>query len=136
MEQWLGADLLYRPQGEGDIGERMKRAFDEAFEDGALLVVLVGSDIPGLTSEILERAFEGLRRCGMVLGPAMDGGYYLIGLRQPVPLLFSGISWGSDRVLTQTLKAAETLGLTVELVDTLRDIDRIEDLAVLQSFTE
>ncbi len=79
MQDWLGSHLTYRPQGGGNLGRRMQRAFEAAFEDDAAAAVIVGSDIPGISDDILRQAFEALRKKDLVLGPAKDGGYYLIG---------------------------------------------------------
>ncbi len=135
MRQWLGPDLTYRPQGKGDVGERMARAFQEAFAEGIQEAVLVGTDCPGLNAQILEEAFEKVRREGLVLGPATDGGYYLIGLgrkisQDAIGRLFSGIAWGKGEVLSQTMKIAHGLGLSVTLVERLHDVDRPEDLSI------
>jgi rSAM/selenodomain-associated transferase 2/rSAM/selenodomain-associated transferase 1 len=135
MRTWLGKELCYRHQGEGDIGRRMQNAFVEGFRQGNLGVVIIGSDIPDITCDILQKAFESLKNSDLVLGPAGDGGYYLIGLhrssfKRSVPLLFDGIPWGTDKVLAQSLVAAGKLGLNYILLDTLNDVDRPEDLAV------
>ena len=115
MEQWLGVGLSYVPQGEGDLGLRLERAFDEAFNQGDERVVLIGSDCPALTGRIVDEALAGLNEKDLVLGPAQDGGYYLIGLRQPAPGLFQTMPWGTDQVLTETRQAAERLGLKILL---------------------
>jgi rSAM/selenodomain-associated transferase 1 len=130
MKRWLGGGRSYRPQGRGDLGARMHRAFCEAFEEGIVRAVLIGTDCPGLTSDILKRAFGKLGREPIVLGPARDGGYYLIGLRQSMPSLFSNISWGTHEVLRQTVRAAEAHGVSVAFLDTLDDVDRVEDLTI------
>ncbi|RMG53889.1 MAG: glycosyltransferase, partial [Acidobacteria bacterium] len=130
MSQWLGADLSYRRQGEGDLGARLERAFDEAFQAGRHRVVIVGADCPGLTAALMAEAFDRLRQSDVVLGPARDGGYYLIGLRRPIPQLFEGISWGTARVLEETQEAIGRLGLSVQCLTMLDDVDRPEDLAV------
>jgi rSAM/selenodomain-associated transferase 1 len=134
MKTWLSDGLQYRLQGRGDLGDRMNRAFCEAFEEGVGRAVLVGTDCPGLTVGILNRAFGALRSHYMVLGPAKDGGYYLIGLRVAVPSLFSDIPWGTGKVLAQTKRIAEGLGLSVAFVDVLEDVDRIKDLRVWERF--
>jgi rSAM/selenodomain-associated transferase 1 len=108
----------------------MNRAFVKAFEEGAGKVVLVGTDCPGLTADILRGAFGILHRNTLVLGPARDGGYYLLGLREPQPSLFADISWGTPEVLDQTVEVAGEIGLSMKFVDTLEDVDRIEDLTV------
>jgi hypothetical protein len=129
MEQWLGAGLSYLPQGEGDLGLRMERAFGEAFDQGDERVVLIGSDCPTLTGKILAEALAGLHDTDIVLGPARDGGYYLIGLRKPVPGLFQNMPWGTDQVLAETRQAAERQGLKIQLLESLSDVDRPEDLS-------
>ena len=130
MRDWLGPDADYRPQCEGDLGARMAGAFAEAFSRDVQRVVLVGTDCPGFTADLLAEAFDTLRRADAVLGPAADGGYYLIGLRQLAPELFEGIPWGGADVLERTLAHARARQLSVCLLQTLRDVDRPEDLAV------
>ena len=136
VARWLGSDIPCRHQGPGDLGERMQRAFLDAFQRGQTHVVLVGTDIPGLTCEMLSRAFDALRRCPVVLGPATDGGYYLIGARETVPDLFSGIAWGTPMVLHQTIEAARSLDIHPELLDPLSDVDRPEDLSLFPSLCD
>ena len=135
MTQWLGPGFCYCRQGEGDIGHRMGRALKDAFGRGCENVVLIGSDIPDITTAIMQKAFEDLKKTDLVLGPANDGGYYLIGMQRGTfnywnPQLFNDISWGTEKVLPQTLAIAKRLGLNYILLDTLRDVDRPEDLAV------
>jgi len=135
MQAWLGTGFDYSHQGKGDIGLRMGRALEDGFGNGYETVVIIGSDIPDITGEIMQKAFEGLKKHDLVLGPAGDGGYYLIGMRQTAfipanPRLFDGIQWGTDGVLSQTLAVAKKLGLSYTLLDTLDDVDRPEDLAV------
>lgn len=128
MRQWLGTGLYLCEQGEGDLGSRMREAFHTAFEEGCERVVIIGADCPGLTSDVLSSAFAALHRHDLALGPASDGGYYLIGLRRTVPQLFDGIAWGADSVLWRTLQIARGLGLQFVLLEQLDDIDRPEDL--------
>ncbi|UCF91448.1 MAG: TIGR04283 family arsenosugar biosynthesis glycosyltransferase [Desulfobacterales bacterium] len=135
MQNWLGPEFVYRRQDPGDLGRRMARALADAFDCGVDQTVLIGSDIPGITTEILQRAFEGLAQTDLVFGPANDGGYYLIGMQKAaidraLPELFSGISWGTAKVLSQTLAAVANSGLTFFLLDRLDDVDRPEDLPV------
>ena len=135
MRTWLGPVFVYRQQGRGDIGQRMQRALADGFQDGCEAVVIIGSDVPHITSDIIQRAFEGLKTSDLVLGPAGDGGYYLIGLhraafgRAKLPL-FESIYWGTDKVLSQSLSIANNLGLNYLLLNTLQDVDRPEDIAV------
>jgi rSAM/selenodomain-associated transferase 2 len=108
----------------------MELAFAESFEQGMKRVVVVGTDIPGLRPVHLARAFHALRCRDVVVGPARDGGYYLIGLRRPARDLFHGIPWGTGEVLKRTLDAAAASGRSVILLDPLDDVDRPEDIPV------
>src|SRR5437899_13040386 len=93
------------PQGDGDLGKRMERAVQEAFEGGAPAAIVIGADCPELGAGHLAAALRVLERKDVVLGPAADGGYYLIGMRRFLPEAFRGIEWSSERVLDQTLAA-------------------------------
>jgi hypothetical protein len=129
MAGWLGRDLVYVIQSEGDLGSRMRSAFQKGFRKGWERVVLIGSDLPDLTPAIIRGSFERLTHHDLVLGPAQDGGYYLIGLKANRPELFgSSIIWGTKEVLKKTLITADQLGLKTALLDRLRDVDRPEDL--------
>ena len=139
MKAWLGAGIVYRPQGPGDIGERMARAFRDAHDRGHTAVVVVGADIPGLTAGLLDRAFEMLAAGQTVLGPASDGGYYLIGLMRDAMAsalvdLFSAMPWGTAKVLSETCQRLRGLGLSYTLLGTLDDVDRPEDLPVWERY--
>lgn len=125
MVEWLGA-YPCTAQGAGTIGERMEQAFAQAFARGMRQVVIIGTDCPGLQQDTLRQAFLALRDNDLVLGPAMDGGYYLIGLSQARPFLFAGIAWGTAAVLQQTMAQAHSLN--VRHLVALHDIDRPEDL--------
>lgn len=133
MEAWLGRDLVFSSQGQGDLGIRMDRAFQEAFRNGNRKVVLIGSDCPGLTPALLQEAFESLSGNDLVLGPCLDGGYYLIGLSLQKAPVFSDISWGGNEVFNRTREKAEAQGLKVAVLERLTDIDRPEDLAGLET---
>ena len=135
MKQWLGPGFSYCHQGRGDIGQRMGRALEDAFGQGCDTVVIIGSDIPDISTNIMRNAFETLNQKDLVLGPAADGGYYLIGVHRKTfrhwnLQFFTDINWGTDRVLPQTLGIAQKLGLNYSLLDTLRDVDRPGDLCV------
>lgn len=119
---------LLREQSGADLGQRMHNAFVSTLA-GAERAVLIGTDCPGLTTDHINRAFEALRRgAEVVLGPAIDGGYYLIGLDQPAARLFADIAWGSDTVLAITRRRVQGLGLRLQELTVLRDLDRPEDL--------
>ncbi len=130
MEDWLGSDLVYHEQSKGDLGERMNSAFTLSFGEDMTRVVIIGIDCPGLNPPILAKAFDTLSEYDLVLGPAKDGGYYLIGLRCSVPELFRGVTWGTGLVLAQTTCIAEKLGLSSYYLDLLEDVDRPEDLPI------
>lgn len=130
MQQWLGDHLDYQPQGEGDLGEKIKRALAAAFARGSQRVVTIGTDCPGITAELLATAFDQLHEYDLVLGPAIDGGYYLIGVNRLIAELFQDIFWGSSTVLQQTQAIAQNLNLSVALLPVLADVDRPEDLVV------
>ncbi|MBU4034571.1 MAG: TIGR04283 family arsenosugar biosynthesis glycosyltransferase [Proteobacteria bacterium] len=128
METWLSSNIPCRPQGEGDLGDRLCRAFAHAFAQGDRQVVIIGADCPTLTPALFAQAFAALNHKDLVIGPAMDGGYYLVGLSRPTPSLFSDIPWGSGEVLPATLKQAEGMALGTHILETLADVDRPEDL--------
>jgi uncharacterized protein len=116
----------YVQQGQ-DLGERMSNAFARTFESGRDKVVLIGTDCPTLQSQHLLQAFEALNHSDLVVGPATDGGYYLIGMKGSAAYLFEGIAWSTSQVLSQTLHVASQQGLIVTLLPELDDIDTQED---------
>ncbi|MEQ8541484.1 MAG: TIGR04282 family arsenosugar biosynthesis glycosyltransferase [Coleofasciculus sp. D1-CHI-01] len=129
MQAWLGADMIYHQQSEGDLGERMASAFEKSFAAGMTGVVIIGTDCPDLNPQIMAEVFKLLKTHDLVLGPAQDGGYYLIGLRRLIPELFVGIHWGTWQVRQQTVEIADNLGLAIAFAPMLHDIDRPEDLS-------
>jgi rSAM/selenodomain-associated transferase 1 len=110
-----------------DLGERMKNAFAENFELGIEKVVLIGTDCPSLEGIHLSQAFEALDQSDLVLGPARDGGYYMIGMKRRADFLFEGITWSTELVLSQTLALAAAQGMQTSLLPVLEDIDTLED---------
>ena len=131
MREAFGTEFEYLPQGHGDLGDRMQRCLREALDSGAESVIILGSDVPGIDAELLTSAFEALKEHPLVIGPATDGGYYLIGLRQDAPELFQDMPWGTDDVLRRTLTVAGRNGIAVHQLPALSDVDRPEDLDVL-----
>ncbi|WP_009631857.1 TIGR04282 family arsenosugar biosynthesis glycosyltransferase [Synechocystis sp. PCC 7509] len=131
MQQWLGDDIDCLAQGEGDLGQKMAYSLLSAFQNQIESVVIIGSDCPGLTPQLIAQAFQQLDLgSDLVLGSAIDGGYYLIALSKFIPELFTGISWGSDRVLAQTVAIAHKLNLIISYLPPLADVDRPEDLPI------
>jgi rSAM/selenodomain-associated transferase 1 len=106
----------------------MERSLINAFNQKAERVIIIGTDCPDLNSQILITAFEQLEVFNLVLGPALDGGYYLIGLQQPIAELFMNISWGTAQVFVKTVEIAQKLNLSIGYLQSLADIDRPEDL--------
>jgi rSAM/selenodomain-associated transferase 1 len=127
---WLGVEAsLLLPQSSGDIGMRMERAFAELLARGARRVALVGTDVPALGREDVRDALDSLDGHDMAIGPATDGGYYLIALKGPHPELFEGIGWSGPDVLADTLDRASRRDLSVRVLRTIGDVDTVEDLA-------
>lgn len=126
MEEWVGPGFELFPQVEGDLGQRMTASMQLAFERGAQKVVLIGTDCPQLTVEIVRQAFDELDNKDLVLGPSLDGGYYLIGMKAPQFHVMEDIPWSTEAVLSETMKKAQ--GLKVGLLPELMDLDTPEDL--------
>ncbi len=114
-----------------DVGARMSQTFETLFVRGYKRVLIVGTDVPTLPLEHYKQAFALLESHDLVLGPALDGGYYLIGLNRSIPDLFTDIPWSTERVLQRTQEKAQALGLTMALIAPWRDVDTTEDLKAL-----
>ena len=131
MADWLGRNCTLCIQQGNDLGQRMEHAFAQTIQQGAERILLIGSDCPDITADIIISGLKKLNSHDLVLGPAADGGYYLIGLRAPGnknSILLNSINWGTDQVLEQTLTQAKKGGLSYTLLPQLHDIDRPEDL--------
>ncbi|MBF6601288.1 MAG: TIGR04282 family arsenosugar biosynthesis glycosyltransferase [Dehalococcoidia bacterium] len=128
----LAPDALAFAQPAGDLGARLSHAFETVIREGGLRPVLIGSDSPTLPAHLLAAAHAALMTHDVVLGPAEDGGYYLIGMNAPHVSLFSGIRWSSDAVLEQTLARAAEARLRVFVLPYWYDIDTASDLDRLQ----
>jgi rSAM/selenodomain-associated transferase 1 len=123
-----------RPQEGRDLGERMVQAVSAEFEEGGRPVLVVGADAPHLPTASLAEAARALDAgTDVVLGPAEDGGYYLVGVRVPVPGLFDGIAWGTAGVLAATVARAGAAALTTHLLGTSFDVDEAPDLLRLEA---
>jgi rSAM/selenodomain-associated transferase 1 len=120
--------IRFEPQQGEDLGDRLANAIEFAVQQGSPKVAVIGTDCPALDLATVEMSFAHLDERDLVLGPAADGGYYLIALRKPVVQLFQNISWGDPTVLHETLRRAQDLNMTFELLPSLPDIDRPEDL--------
>ena len=133
VEAWLGNSFQYHLQSGGDLGNRMGDGFSHIFNSPAESVILVGSDIPELTSTIIIKGFISLKKYDAVIGPSMDGGYYLIGMKsedapQLIKVMFSGIPWSTCDVLKVSIQRLADGGYTHSLLPVLYDIDHPEDI--------
>jgi rSAM/selenodomain-associated transferase 1 len=133
MEKWLGKDLIFREQKEGDLGAKMLNAFNQVLSKNNQKAVIIGIDCPDLNEFILEKAFEACQDRDLVMGPAQDGGYYLIGLNKVRSELFRDIKWGTSEVFRKTENIAKRLSLKIHKLPVLNDIDRPEDLSYYKS---
>ncbi len=124
---WIQPGWSWRPQSDGTLGHRLSQAFQEAFDEGARGVQVIGTDCPDLKTNDLLEAEQMLEHYDVVIGPARDGGYWLLGMRRFVPELFADIPWSTDKVLDRTLERARDLSLRLYLLRTLNDIDTEAD---------
>jgi rSAM/selenodomain-associated transferase 1 len=124
-----GFDLI--PQGDGDLGRRLERFFGTQLRAGAESVVVVGTDSPTLPPAFIEQAFEAVATADVVLGPATDGGYYLIGCSRRVPPIFHDITWGCRTVLAQTVARLAEAALRLALLPPWYDVDTLDDWRML-----
>lgn len=127
IKPWLRSNWQLRPQGQGSLGERLQTAFTDSFNRGAERVVIIGSDCPFITADDIHDAWTALHDSEVVIGPACDGGYWLIGLRQLQPTLFDGIAWSTETVFRETLQRAEAARLRVQVLRELSDVDTEAD---------
>lgn len=133
MTSWLGP-LTFVAQTAGDLGLRMQTAFTHAFGEGVETAVLIGSDIPTISADLLAGAFAALQTAKVAIGPSRDGGYYLIGMRADAaeelyPVLFERMVWSTPEVFTLTCERLKNAALEAAVMPTLYDIDTPEDLA-------
>jgi hypothetical protein len=111
-----------------NLGQRMKNAFEKGFEDGYERIVLIGSDLPDISSKHIENGLEALKEVDAVFGPAIDGGYYLIGLSQIKSCVFDNKPWSQSNLLDETLEELTQKNISYKLLEPLNDIDTFEDL--------
>ena len=121
FREWLGADIDVRDQGGGDLGEKLARVPTPG--------IMIGSDCPGLTAQLLRDASNALSTHAAVIGPADDGGYWLLGLAEPMPDLFTEMAWSTPAVFPETLRRLKALAVEPHILPELSDIDTGDDLA-------
>lgn len=131
MESWLGNQCQLITQTGKDLGEKMFSAIESNFKSTEKPVIVIGIDCQSLTLDILEKAFFAMDSHDLVIGKAEDGGYYLIGLKNPIKELFKNIKWGTNTVYQDTIAIAEQHNLSIFKLPILADIDRPEDLVNL-----
>jgi rSAM/selenodomain-associated transferase 1 len=133
-EEIWGNNVFQNEIQEGtDLGERMKNAFKSSFTVGYEKIVIIGTDCPGINKSILENGFTALNNSDIVIGPTVDGGYYLLGMKKEYPFLFENIKWSTDKVLQQTIDLCNKNRLSYFLLPELSDIDEEKDLIHLQA---
>src|SRR5687768_2289113 len=125
---WDTTHYFKEIQKGNDLGERMKQAFDNIFQKGYQMAVVIGTDCPGLSAAAIMHAFTSLNNHDVVIGPAEDGGYYLLGMKRPNAQLFGRIPWSTSTVLAETVKKCAALKLDYTLLPVLGDVDEEKDL--------
>ena len=128
IQHWAGTQFNFVAQVGRDIGRRLEHVFSTVFEHGSQKAIVLATDVPGLSADIIDEAFRALDSFDVVLGPCPDGGYYLLGMKRLYKELFTDIPWSTNEVLNKTLNVMRKLGLTVRLLPALADIDTEEDL--------
>lgn len=134
VTDWLGKDYTFLAQSGQDLGQRMANAMAAAFDDGADKVVLAGTDIPQIRAAHIDQAFGALEKKDVVLGASVDGGYWLVGFLKSrfSPSIFGAKDWGSDSVFASTVEDCCRVGLSLETLAVLQDVDTLEDLEALE----
>jgi rSAM/selenodomain-associated transferase 1 len=127
LSRWLHPEWMLRPQGSGPLGERLSRAVVGAFSEGVQRLVIIGSDCPEIQESDIQEAWLALKSHDVVIGPAEDGGYWILGLRSPRVGVFRDITWSSADVFQQTLDRCREFQLSVHLLRRLQDIDTEAD---------
>jgi len=130
FKNWLGKRYNFYPQKGDNLGQRMNSCFEYAFDQGFKKVIVIGSDSPDLTTNLIDKAFLDLNKNDSVIGPTYDGGYYLLGFKKNsyLPRVFEGISWSTETVFDETMNQLNNKKLKTKVLIYWRDIDTIEDL--------
>ena len=129
---WATEKYLRKVQNGKDLGEKMQNAFAEGFAQQYEKIVIIGSDCPEITQEIITNAFAALDKSKVVLGPARDGGYYLLGMKELHSYLFQNKKWSTETVLRDSLHNLNTQSIDYHLLIMLNDVDREADLEYLK----
>jgi uncharacterized protein len=121
------SNFYFQVQNGKDLGDRMKNAFEFLFSNGYERVLIIGTDCATLKAIHIETAIQKLDLVAVVIGPAEDGGYYLLGMNNLVPSLFADMEWSTEDVLKETINRLTQEGLSYDIIETLSDVDRKED---------
>ncbi len=130
IDMWDGRDYYKCQQTGANLGARMQDAFVKLFDKGYEQVVIIGSDCPELSNDHINDAYDHLDKCDIVIGPAVDGGYYLLGMKKVYPALFAGKQWSTVAVFEDTMGTIRELALSVQQLPILNDVDEEKDVPV------
>ena len=133
-DEWNEAEFVKELQTGNDLGERMRNAFAILFNKGYEQVAIIGSDCPDITADLIEQSYKELNGSDIVIGPATDGGYYLLALKKMYPVFFENITWSTNQVLLQTLAICERTHTSYYLLPVLSDVDVAEDIVGREEF--
>lgn len=128
IRSWIGRRFSYVPQEGQSLGDRMHHAFAMAFDDGARHAVIIGTDVPELQASMVNNAFNRLANHDIVIGPSLDGGYFLLGMTAPIKDVFHGVVWSTGKVFDGTMARIRQLDLSCSVLPALADIDTEQDL--------
>lgn len=135
QDKWPATDFSKHEQTGDTLGEKMLNAFETIAEQGYEKMVIIGSDCPEITTQIIDDAFARLDEYDVVIGPAMDGGYYLLGMNVVYEQLFRGIEWSSEHVFDQTIYSMQQEGIVWYEMPILSDVDTEDDLPKMRKIT-
>ncbi|MCH7411934.1 TIGR04282 family arsenosugar biosynthesis glycosyltransferase [Belliella sp. R4-6] len=128
-------DVHFRVQNGLDLGSKMKNAFEEMFVKGYDKALIIGTDCPEISSALINKAYIELGAANVVFGPALDGGYYLLGMNQPTPILFDNMTWSHSKVMDDSIERLQQKNLSFSLLDELSDIDNERDWERFKNLT-
>ena len=123
MKTWVGSGFEFYYQEDSDLGERMSNAFKKSFALGAEKAVIIGTDVPDISIDLIIRSFDLLDKKDIVIGPSTDGGYYLLAMKKPNNNIFTGINWSTESVLDQTINRINEDNFSFAKLEQLHDID-------------
>ncbi|MCH7396853.1 TIGR04282 family arsenosugar biosynthesis glycosyltransferase [Belliella sp. DSM 107340] len=135
LDEVFADDVHLRVQNGFDLGSKMKNAFDEVFLKGYDKALIIGTDCPEISSDLIQKAYIELGRTNVVFGPALDGGYYLLGMNQATSVLFENMTWSHSKVMEDSIERLHQKNLTFSLLEKLSDIDNETDWERFKNLT-